>query len=409
MSKDVQSGESHLTEESQVRLAAFGAMLCVGLLAACSEGTSPQQAPPAWSSLSAGWYHTCGLMSDGAAYCWGNNQSGQLGHGDTLAAVAPVPVSGGLTFVSLTADGSATCGVTSVGAAYCWGDNSSGQLGNGVRDSLTGGLRTTPVAVVGGLAFASLAVGYGHTCGLTGAGIAYCWGNNSLGQLGNGSNNASNTPVAVAGGLTFASLTAHWGFTCGITSSGAAYCWGGNGTGELGNGARNGSTTPVAVAGGLTFTSLLAGYTHTCGSTSGGAAYCWGHNNLGQLGNGSTDSATGYVRTTPTVVAGALTFASVSVGYGHNCGVTSTGAAYCWGWNAYGQLGDSSRDSSTGYMHTTPTPVAGGLTFAVLSAGLDHTCGLTSSGAAYCWGNNTSGQLGDGSTALHFVPVAVRP
>ena len=161
---------------------------------------------------------------------------------------------------ALTAHGLHTCELTNAGAAYCWGRNDSGQLGDG---SFTN--RATPVAVVGGLRFSALAAGGSHTCGLTSSGAAYCWGYNSEGELGNGSTTASATPVAVAGGLSFSALAPGVYHTCGLTSAGAAYCWGSN----------NGSI-PVAVSGGLSFSALAAGALHTCGLTSAGAAYCWG-------------------------------------------------------------------------------------------------------------------------------------
>jgi len=155
----------------------------------------------------------------------------------------------------------------------------------------------------------------------------------------------------------------------------------------------------VAVAGGLTFSSLTAGAGHTCGVTSGGAAaYCWGQNNVGELGDRSTTR-----RMTPVAVAGGLTFAAVTAGFYHTCGVTSVGAGFCWGGDSLGVLGDG----SSIWMRTAPVAVVGGLTFASVTAGATHTCGVTSSGAAYCWGRDFYGELGDGSTTDRPTPVAV--
>jgi alpha-tubulin suppressor-like RCC1 family protein len=228
----------------------------------------------------------------------------------------------------------------------------------------------------------SLTAGYSHTCGLTSGGTAYCWGWNASGQLGDGDTTSRLTPTPVVGGLTFASISAGYDHTCGLTSGGAAYCWGFNIDGELGDGTTTGHLTPTPVAGGLTFTSLAVGIEHSCGLTSGGAAYCWGYNIDGEVGDGTSGTA----RLTPTPVAGGLTFTSLALGWFHTCGLTSGGAAYCWGDNHNGQLGDG----TSGTFRLTPTPVAGGLTFTSLALGLD-TCGLTSGGAAYCWGNTTIG------------------
>lgn len=239
----------------------------------------------AWTTLAAGIQHTCGLMRGGAVYCWGNNSAVQLGHGFGAGSSTPVVVTGGFAFVSLTAGDAHTCALTKGGAAYCWGDNSYGQAGDGST-----GVRETPAAVAGGLMFASLAVGFEHTCGLTGSGAAYCWGSNWFGELGNGSRDTlwHATPEVVAGGLAFASVTAGNAHTCGVTSGGAAYCWGDNWLGALGDGSTTNRTSPVPVSGGLAFARLTVAWYHTCGVTNGGAAYCWGGNGDGERGDGST-------------------------------------------------------------------------------------------------------------------------
>jgi alpha-tubulin suppressor-like RCC1 family protein len=208
----------------------------------------------------------------------------------------------------------------------------------------------------------------------------------------------------VVGGITFASLTAGGDHTCGLTGGRAAYCWGANGVGELGDGSTTDRATPVAVGGGITFAGLTAGEGHTCGLTSAGAAYCWGWNSYGQLGRGDTLAAA-----TPAAVAGGITFASLAAGGFHTCGLTSGGAAYCWGSNNGGPLGDGIGQLGDGWTRDRHTPVAvsGGITFGSLTAGVFHSCGLTSGGAAYCWGSNFFFVLGDGSATDRHTPVAV--
>ncbi len=184
-----------------------------------------------FSRLTAGLVQTCALISSGAAYCWGLNTAGELGDGTTTSRMSPVAVTGGLTFGSLVA-GYHTCGLTGNGTAYCWGDNSYGELGDGTKTD-----QSSPVAVVGGLLFATLTASGSHTCGLTGSGAAYCWGVNSgsydAGALGDGTTTDQSSPRAVTGGLTFTSLTSGFHHTCGLTANGTAYCWGDNTLGNL--------------------------------------------------------------------------------------------------------------------------------------------------------------------------------
>ena len=345
---------------------------------------------------------TCAVTTAGAAYCWGGSfGSNLLGQSWTNSILAPVAVAGGLTFSMVitggmaTVDGiSRTCGVTPDGVAYCWG--------------------SIPVAVPGGLIFSAVTVGSSHTCGLAPAGVAYCWWSNSVGQLGDGSTGSSAVPVAVTGGVRFSALSASGDHTCGLATDGVAYCWGSNNAGQLGDGSTSSSAVPVRVVvpAGVTFSALSASGEHTCGRATTGAAYCWGLNRSGQLGDGSTSSSS-----VPVAVAGGLTFSTLARGAApevpppggfpvhaseHTCGVITSGAAYCWGSNSYGQLGNGFTSSST-----VPVAVADGLTFSALSASGVHTCGLTTDGVAYCWGDNRAGQLGNGTTSSSSVPVKV--
>jgi alpha-tubulin suppressor-like RCC1 family protein len=373
-----------------------------------------------FAAVQAGAFHSCGLTA-GGAYCWGNNTYGQIGNGAKANGLAPVAVSDGASLVAISTGAVHTCGLTATGAAYCWGLDYYGELGAGATGAQLCGSEasacsTTPLAVAGGHTFSSLSAGWEQTCARASDGSAYCWGDNSYGQLGNGSAASTRTPVQVAGALSFTSIGAGVIFACGLTTGGAAYCWGNNTAGQLGIGptspvtcnAEPCSTTPVAVSGGLTFTALSVGYWHACGLTSSGAAYCWGDNDGGQLGSVTTETCTGLGASvdcsrSPVPVATNLTFTQLPAGSFHSCGLTSGGDAYCWGDNVYGQLGNATTISSP-----FPAPVAGGLTFAAASAyGRWHTCGLSLGGIVYCWGLNAWGQLGDGVTLDEDQPAQV--
>ncbi len=252
--------------------------------------------PVSFTMITAGSLHTCGLAPDGTAYCWGDRASGDLGDGapigqGTAAEVRVRAVAGGLSFVRLSAGGTHTCGLTASGDAYCWGDNVSGQLG----DLNANVPQNTPKRVVGGLKFKEISAGFLFTCALTATGTAYCWGENELGQLGIGSTlAAASEPTAVRGGLTFSSLMLGSAFAsnaaCAVRPNGAAYCWGENSAGQLGDASTTNRLAPVAVATSLTFVSVVLSTAHTCGVTVNGDVYCWGDNSYGQLGDGTRAS-----------------------------------------------------------------------------------------------------------------------
>jgi alpha-tubulin suppressor-like RCC1 family protein len=355
----------------------------------------------AFAQVSTGFFlNTCALTTRGVGHCWGFTGTGFADSGGDQAKPiysAPTPVAGGLSFAAISVGGFHTCGVTGDGAAYCWGDNFNGQLGDG-----SAGASAAPVPVIGGLSFRALSAGVYHTCGLTTAGTIYCWGNNHAGQLGNGALSYTNSsPMLVSGGLSFVAVGAGHEYSCGLTTNGAAYCWGDNDYGELGTGDSATSAVPVPVTGGVSFAALSVGYFHACGLTHDGAAYCWGGNFTGELGNGTTGEST-----RPVPVTGGLTFASISAGQWATCGVTTDGTAYCWGYNGYGQLGNAAAQFTLD-PNPRPLPVSGGLTFATVSTGYLHTCGVTTLDAVYCWGDNSEGELGDGSTTIHPTPVRV--
>ncbi len=350
----------------------------------------------AFSQVSAGRSHTCGLTTDNRAYCWGSNDQGQLGDGTTTQRLRPVPVGGGHQFRQVIAGATNSCGLTMDNKAYCWGGNSFGELGDGTTTR-----RRTPVAVVGGLKFHQLDADGSYTCGVSYSDRrAYCWGRNEYGHLGDGTTNNRTRPVPVAGMRQFLQVHAGNSHTCGIGYlDNRAYCWGRNHQGQLGDGTDAQRLTPVAVLGGHSFRQVSAGGGHTCAVTNGDLAYCWGWNAFGQSGDGSTIAK----RFRPKAVAGGLNFRDVSAGENHSCGRTTLNRAYCWGENFGGQLGDG-----TGFgTSSTPVAVAGGKRFRQVDGGGSHTCGKTPTDVAYCWGFNGQGQIGDGTTDTRDSPVAV--
>jgi alpha-tubulin suppressor-like RCC1 family protein len=360
----------------------------------------------------------CALSATKAVYCWGINTRWQFGastpaNGSNVPLLTTVP---NLDAMSRGGGNDHMCGLIGT-SARCWGRAEAGMLGNGV---LAPGTFSAPVTVSGGIAWSSITVSQLSACGVSSTGQGYCWGSNQKGEVGSvsislgGTTSAASTattPHLIDGGLTFKSVVAGWRHACGIVASGTAYCWGDNSSLELGIGSDTTTQrTPVPVFGGLKFVMLALGARQTCGITTTHDAYCWGTNGTGQLGDGTLTD-----RGVPTLVLGGLRFAYIATapgfsdalvvpvtlqgGSAHTCGLTEQGAAYCWGYNGWGQLGDASIAQ-----RLQPVAVSGGFTFNTIATGATSTCGMSGS-QIRCWGNNSSSQLGIGSTTDANVPM----
>lgn len=360
-----------------------------------------------FASVMTGGRHACGLDEGGVAYCWGFNGDGQLGTGEVAAGSGPVfaikaptAVAGGLTFGGLSGGPYHTCGTTLSFNPYCWGKNVDGRLGDGGTTA-----QSSPTHVAGTNIFRQLTAGAAHTCGLTTGGRLFCWGSNLEGQVGiapalpvPADLAMVESPVALFPATTFGAVAAGGLHSCALSIGGTAWCWGNNRYGQLGDSTTVGAPLPVRVADSLGFVSITTGDRHSCALRADGTAWCWGDNASGQLGTGSAGPAS----IAPVAVSGGLQFAALSAGQDHTCGLTSGGIAYCWGGNTNGQLGTGTTAASA-----TPTPVGGGRSFRMLSAGAQLTCGTTTGNVAYCWGDNQYGQVGDGTQVRRTLPTKV--
>lgn len=383
------------------------------------------------TTITAGEGHVCALSLDGRAYCWGQGAEGQLGTGTTSDQFRPTPVLGpdggpALRFASISAGRWHTCALTVDGQAYCWGAGGNGQLGNGEFGASAG--KKYPVAVHGSegdppLRFTLITAGYNHTCALTPAGRAYCWGSSRWGQLGagiSGEGVRSAIPVEVkdpVNGPTvqFTAISAGHEYTCAVSTERKGYCWGNGLQGKLGNGLGGTQayrTVPDPVldplAGpALRLVTVNTGRYHTCGLTVDGRAYCWGDGAGGLLGHGDITIHQRPISVTGPDGGPVLQFVSLDVGDNHTCALTTAGRAYCWGEGDWGRLGNDSD-----WDRTAPVPVSapeGGdvLQFASIAVGFYHTCGVATDGKAYCWGYDAWGQLGQGAKANRQRPVEV--
>jgi alpha-tubulin suppressor-like RCC1 family protein len=398
------------------RIPGICALLLIGM--GCDQKPRlPTEAEPTadalWSRVAAGTYFSCGIIADEVPHCWGFYSAAEGTGGSHAVTGIPVPVPGAVFMHSIAAGGGIACGLAQNGDAYCWGQESMGELGNGGSEQDS---TRVPVPVQGDLQFASISVGYTHTCGLTLSGQGYCWGENlggalGTGEFGPGTQHAS--PARVVGNLTFASISAGTTQTCAITTEQRAYCWGG-GYGSVGVSdldparcllnAPCVTATPQLVSADIRFSSISAGNGFTCAVAANGAGYCWGgmfapSQQLGVLGSGSTGGSP-----VPVVVAGTLGFTSIRAGTRAACGISIVGAAYCWGGNGQGELGIGTVD---GRPHPFPEAVHGGLRFSALSVG-EVSCGLALDSALYCWGTTYAGLLGNGETQPGVRPVPTR-
>lgn len=294
-------------------------------------------------------------------------------------------------------EGSQTCGIRTTGRLWCWGYNGQGQLGDGTTTS-----RSVPAPVGTRSGWSSVAPGLSHTCALREDGTAWCWGFNATGQLGDGSTTERLVPVQVGRASNWTAIGTGSSHTCGLRGDGTAWCWGSNNFGKLGNGhhGRTFSATPVRVHTTRLWSTLDVGNQHTCGIGTDHSAWCWGSNVSGQLGIGSAGRKTS--RDVPARIGSGTDWTSLHAGYETTCGIRREGTAWCWGDNSYGQLGDA-----TTVRRSVPTRVSGGRHWVVVDPGGSHTCGVRRDSTTWCWGGNQFGQLGDGSRSSRSTPGQV--
>ena len=310
-----------------------------------------------------GFGYVCAVALDGRVYCWGSNSNGKIGSGNTSSALVPsaVKISGALVGkvikqIEPSSAGNHSCVIASDDKAYCWGHNGFGQLGNNNTVNSLTPVAVDTAGVLASKTIKQIASGGISSCVIASDDKAYCWGSNNFGQLGNGNlkNSSTPTPVSTTGvlaGKTIKQITAGTEFTCAIASDDKAYCWGSNSSGQLGNNSTINSGVPVAVntsgvLAGKTIKQISAGSSHTCAIASDDKAYCWGSNSSGQLGNNSTINSGVPVAVNTSGVLAGKTIKQISAGSSHTCAIASDDKAYCWGSNSSGELGNNSTINS---------------------------------------------------------------
>ncbi len=330
---------------------------------------------------------------------------------------------------SIAGGGKHTCSVNEDGRPFCWGDNTKGQMGDawGEIDRNDNAIITNnlpePVDVskiTNNKKTVAISSGYEHSCAVDEDGRVFCWGERSEGRLGNGSFIDMYSPVFAdeTGEMkdkNIIQVSTGGRFSCALDEDSAVYCWGLNIAGQLGDGStlqdRN-DPMPIDRTGVLKnrkITSISSGSMHTCVIDNAGELFCWGSNDRGQLGAGSGGSSGSasempdISRVPVAVDVGGMKFVSVSAGYDYTCAVEENGNIYCFGNNSKGQLGDG-----TTVMSNIPVLVKSEKTFKAVSAGFEHTCAIDDKNEVYCWGSNIVGQLGTGSMENSLIPLKVK-
>ncbi|MCK6511982.1 hypothetical protein L6R29_18730 [Myxococcota bacterium] len=403
-------------------------------------------------SLSVGRADVCVLLDDRSVKCWGDNRRGQLGYGDTTDRNKPpaglVTFGAGRTVHSLFSGfGSHRCALLDDGTARCWGANDTGQLGNG--ESGQGKDQSAPPSVAldfgMGRTAKALSVGMNHTCAVLDNQRTVCWGDGGGGKLGYGDTNSRIKPSdpialgqAICGGACVDILASpdHCGgcsaacaanqmcnvgrCVLGVTAvalgnehscslqSGQLRCWGWNGDGVLGYGDITSRTAPptafVDLGAGRTAKALALGASHSCAILDNDTLKCWGGNSDGQLGLADAISRKS-PPSTPVDLGAGRTAKALALGASHSCAILDNDTLKCWGWNLFGQLGygDTIQRNSP---PPTPVDLGVGRTAKALALGQNYTCAILDNDTLKCWGSNTSGQLGYGDTTIRTFPPA---
>ncbi|WP_306216031.1 RCC1 domain-containing protein [Actinoplanes sp. RD1] len=395
--------------------------------------TAPRQvtspAATGWASVATGNQFTCATRTDGTLYCFGRNGSGEIGIGTTSTSQATPaqvtsPAATGWTKVALGYQH--VCALRTGNSLYCWGDGGGGRLGTGTTTGAS-----VPQPVTG--SWAGFGLGTDHTCGIKTGGTLWCWGVGADGRLGTGTTTDRSTPAQVGTATTWRTATGSHYATCGTQTDDSLWCWGDNAWGQAGVGDTTDRTTPVQAGTGgwpgagpgpignqfcavradatmwcwgdlqavrftayrigpeATWTSASSGDRYSCGTRTDGSLWCWGVNTSGRLGVGDTTA-----RYSPARVGTASMWKQVATGAQHACAVGTDSTLWCWGANGSGQLGIG---STTGY--TTPQPVTSPAAtgWAAVTAGNLVTCATRIDGTLYCFGRNSSGEVGNGTTA----------
>jgi alpha-tubulin suppressor-like RCC1 family protein len=396
----------------------------VGSLAPIPVGTDTVS----WVGAKGGGGFTIARQSDGTLWTWGDNSSGQLGDNNNtfVPRLVPEKVGTATNWISHSAGWSHAVALRADGTLWTWGDNSSGQLGDGTTNNTQAPgqiVVTQPASAANN--WKSVAAGDFHNLALKADGTLWAWGNNSFGQLGDGTTTNQPVPVQVVTGNP-GNFDNHWvaiaaggSHSLGLQADGTLWVWGDNGSGQLGDPALGTAVstpsqvvnfTPPTTGFNSSWVAIDAGLGHSLALQADGTLWAWGSNFSGQLGNGDATTPNPPDQPSPVQVAnpGASPYVAVAAGDSHSAARQANGTLWSWGNNTSGQLGNGTTDPDplAPVPHPTPTPQITA-DWVALDAGGSHAVALKSAGTLWTWGNNASGQLGDGTSTTQNTPVQI--
>jgi len=351
-----------------------------------------------WKAVAAGEFHTLALKADGTLWAWGNNIKGQLGNGTTTASSNPVRIGTTSDWTAAAAGGSSSFAMKVDGSLWAWGLNDYGQLGIGVTD---GAAHSTPVKVTPERDWAAISAGNLHVLAIKRNGTLWAWGDNTSGQLGDGTRTNRNTPTRIASPAAIADIVAVAAgafHSVSLKANGELYAWGDNGSGQLGNGGDVGSSSALHVGTDeIGWVATEPGGEFTVARRSNGTIWAWGDNNKGQLGNNTLTA-----HSAPAMIGEATNWVAQTAGWSHAVALQADGSLWTWGNNSKGQLGNGTTANLK-----IPTRITTANDWAAVSAGDFHTLALKTDGTLWAWGDNAKGQLGDNSTTGRLAPTQI--
>ena len=350
--------------------------------------------PSQWLDLSSGNHHVCGIAANNSLWCWGNNMWGEVGDGSTTQKNFPTHIGADLDWKTLALGEYHSCALKNSGSLYCWGENDEGQVGDGTTVTA----RVAPTVVNGDTNWAAVDGGGLHTCALKTNGTLWCWGYDSDGRLGD--NGAAGTiaksPIPIGSATDWKQVSAGGDHSCGIKNGRTLWCWGDNSIGQLGDKTTVNKTVPTRIGKDKDWSQVSAGYLYTCARKTDGTLWCWGYNDYGTLGIGNT-----VTKTSPVKVGTAATWSEVFATAFHTCARQKNNSLWCWGGNDFGQLGRGNTVTPA----LKPTKVGTG--WNLFETGWLHSCASKSDQSLWCWGDNEYGQIGDGTTINRSLPSPV--